>query len=106
MGGPLTEGQIVPNYLYLARRLTALARLGVCEALNARLATVGRDYIGSDQERGLLVSAEAWPLRAARTARMAHITRGPEASLCTCAGKTLWSSAVAVAVRCGAGWWA
>ncbi|MEU6315688.1 hypothetical protein [Streptomyces sp. NPDC047014] len=75
MWGPLTEGLDVPNDLDLSDRPAALHQLGVEAAANSRLVTIAKDYIGSDQQAGLLVSTRAWPLLAAR---MAGIARGPE----------------------------
>lgn len=62
MWGPLTEGLSDPNDLDLSDRPAALGRLGVSAAANSRLATIVKDYIGSDRETALLVATRAWPL--------------------------------------------
>ncbi|MEV0874751.1 hypothetical protein AB0I86_26750 [Streptomyces sp. NPDC049950] len=75
MWGPLTEGLLLPEVLHLSERETAMGQLGIRPSQNAQLVSLVKETIGSDREAGLLVSARAWPLLAAR---MICTARGPE----------------------------
>lgn len=59
----------------LSDRPAALEQLDVGAAVDSRIVSLTKGYVGSERETALLVATCAWPLLAAR---MADFARSPE----------------------------